>query len=133
MATWSATGAWSNGTASSSDCQEAGPSHDSTTVEDTPHTQLARPPEISDALAEAFDRMGDFIAVQCAAHGCVGVEAIVLLQESVGIDDRAHVLFDDRLKELSPGSQGGQVLFGLVLGLLAAQAQRDTLRRHSCG
>ena len=91
------------------------------------------PPEISDALAEAFDRMGDFIAVQCAAHGCVGVEAVVLLQEAVGIDDTCRTIFNERLGELSPGSQGGQVLFGLVLGLIAAQAERDQLRRQSCG
>ena len=91
------------------------------------------PPEISDALAEAFDRMGDFIAVQCTAHGAVGLEAVILLQESVGIDEEARALFGERLGELSPGSQPGQVLFGLVLGLIAARAESEQLRRQSCG
>ena len=91
------------------------------------------PPEISDALAEAFDRMGDFIAVQCAATGVIGMEAVILLQESVGIDEETRALFGERLGEISPGAHRGQVLFGLVLGLIAAQAERDTLRRQSCG
>ena len=77
--------------------------------------------------------MGDFISVQCAAHGAVGMEAVILLQESVGIDEETRALFGKRLASLSPGSQGGQVLFGLVLGLIAAQAERDQLRRQSCG
>ena len=91
------------------------------------------PADISDALAEAFDRMGDFIDVQCAAAGCVGVEAVVLLQESVGIDTEARALFGERLAAISQGSEPGQVLFGLVLGLLAARAEADESRRRSCG
>ena len=76
---------------------------------------------------------GDFIAVQCAAHGAVGMEAVILLQEAVGIDEETRALFGERLGVLSPGAHAGQVLFGLVLGLLDAQAEQDQLRRQSCG
>lgn len=102
-------------------------------MEDRADIPAFEPPEISDALAEAFDRMGDFIAVQCAAAGCVGMEAVVLLQESVGIDEESRALFGERLGDISPGAHPGQVLLGLVLGLIAAQAERDELRRQSCG
>ena len=102
-------------------------------MEDAPDIPAVEPPEISNALAEAFDRMGDFIAVQCAAAQPVSVEAVVLLQESVGIDEQARALFGERLAHLSPNARRGEVLLGFVLGLLAAQAERDKERRLSCG
>ena len=55
------------------------------------------------------------------AAGCIGMEAVMLLQESVGIDDETRVLFRDRLADISPGAHRGQVLFGLILGLIAAR------------
>lgn len=79
------------------------------------------------ALDRAFDRLADFVAVQGEA---LDVDAVVLLQESLGIDDDARVLFGERLEQLQPTrpTPTGAALLGLILGLSAAElaAERDS-------
>jgi len=69
-------------------------------------------------LDRAFDRLADFLAVQGDA---LTVEAVVLLQESLGIDDDARVTFGERLEQVQPNAPRGAALLGLILGLSAAR------------
>jgi hypothetical protein len=45
-------------------------------------------------IAEAFDRIEDFVAVQGSE---ISVDAVNRLQESVGIDEEARATFRDRV------------------------------------
>lgn len=73
----------------------------------------------TDPLTQAFDRLDDFVTVQRAAGG-ITVDAVNLLQQAVGIDDRGRDTIRERVEELAP-AQTPSVLVGIVLGLLAAQ------------
>ncbi len=81
-----------------------------------------------DALQAAFDRIEDFLAVQSDADGRIGLEPVLRLQESVGVDDDARSEFARRLREIQPGAPAGAVLLGLVVGLSAAQLERESAR-----
>jgi hypothetical protein len=69
-------------------------------------------------LATAFDRLDDFVAVQRAAGG-ITAEAVELLQCAVGIEDEQRAVIAQRVAAL--GANGGSVLLGVLVGLLAAQ------------
>lgn len=82
--------------------------------------------EIADNLATAFDRVGDFGAVQSDTRSEELVVAVNRLQESVGIDAHVRAVIDERLVEVCGAARApGHVLFGLVLGLMAAQLNAD--------
>ena len=73
------------------------------------------------SLAAAFDRMDDFLTVQGTG---LTMNAVLCLQEAAGVigDERAVVA--QRLEELRRRGQrpeDGSVLFGILVGLLAAQ------------
>ena len=70
-----------------------------------------------DPLADAFDRIDDFVAVQNAAGG-ITVEAVELLQRAVGVEDEQRAVIAQRVEAL--GAPGGAVLLGILVGLLAA-------------
>ena len=86
--------------------------------------------ELTETLTRAFDRIGDFQAVQAAASGDELLGAVIRLQESVGIDDDVRGLIAERLEEIR-GSQRapGHVLLGLILGLTAAALETEKPRR----
>jgi hypothetical protein len=69
-------------------------------------------------LNEAFNRVEDFCAVQQAQRGGFSLDAVTCLQAAVGLTDDDRRLIMDRLPS---DAYPGAVLFGLVLGLLAAQ------------
>jgi hypothetical protein len=73
-----------------------------------------------DQLSAAFDRIDDFVAVQRAAGG-ITVEAVDLLQRAVGVEDEQRAVIAKRVESL--GAPGGAVLLGVIVGLLAGQAQ----------
>jgi len=78
--------------------------------------------EITDSLASAFDRLADFQSVQSGADADEMLEAVTLLQESVGINDDERVLLRERLTEIrGTKPAAGAVLLGLILGLMAAE------------
>jgi hypothetical protein len=77
------------------------------------------------AVEEAFDRMQDFLAVQAANGLPLKLAEVLCLQESVGVDDETRVVFARRLSEVQPDSPPGAVLFGLLVGLSAAQLQAE--------
>lgn len=79
----------------------------------------------ADALQAAFDRLEDFLAVQTDVGGRIAVEPVLRLQESVGVDDNARSEFARRLREIQPNAPAGAVLLGLVVGLCAAQLERE--------
>ncbi len=77
--------------------------------------------EITDSVDTAFDRLADFQSVQAGADADQMLEAVTLLQESVGISDDDRVLLRDRLEEIRGTKPAkGAVLLGLILGLMAA-------------
>ena len=84
--------------------------------------------EINDSLARAFARIDDFEAVQANVGGQELVDAVVRLQESVGIDDEARALIRERLRERDDASHRapGHVLLGIILGLVAAELHSET-------
>jgi hypothetical protein len=75
------------------------------------------------ALAEAFDRMDAFCAVQRGEHGSLTIEGVELLQEAVGVGDAERRLLLERLPAMGESHPGG-VLLGVLLGLFAAEAAR---------
>ncbi len=78
--------------------------------------------EVTEALAEAFNRMDDFLAVQSGDDG-ISLDAVECLQAAVGIEGDARQLFKGRLAQVSKSAHTGQVLFGVIVGLLAAEAR----------
>jgi hypothetical protein len=80
--------------------------------------------DLGDPLARAFDRIEDFESVQAGIRGPALVEAVKRLQESVGIDDEARALICERL-ESQPHASVGDVVFGLIVGLIAAELDAE--------
>jgi hypothetical protein len=83
---------------------------------------------LTDALQAAFDRIEDFLAVQSADGAPIALEPVMRLQESVGINDDARAAFVERLSDVQPDGDAGAVLLGLIVGLSAAQLDRDEER-----
>jgi hypothetical protein len=83
---------------------------------------------LTDALQAAFDRIEDFLAVQSGDGGAIALEPVMRLQESVGIDDDARAAFVARLSDVQPNAHAGAVLLGLIVGLCAAELDRDKHR-----
>ena len=77
------------------------------------------------ALQQAFDRMQDFLAVQAADGRPLELAQVLRLQESVGVDDPTRAVFARCLDEVQPNAPAGAVLFGLLIGLSAAQLQAE--------
>jgi hypothetical protein len=75
-----------------------------------------------DAIGTAFDRIDDFVTVQRAQRGEITLDAVLLLQEAVGVDERARATIRERLPEVSESAHAGSVLLGVLVGLLASEA-----------
>jgi hypothetical protein len=79
-------------------------------------------PGAGHSLDEAFDRIDDFLAVQGSA---LGMDAVLRLQEAVGVDADARAVIRERVASLEAAGHGpaaGSVLLGVVVGLFAARA-----------
>jgi hypothetical protein len=77
-------------------------------------------PAVAPNIDAAFDRVEDFLAVQGPA---VGIEAVNLLQEAVGVDAQTRVRIGERIATLDDAghpSAAGSVLLGVIVGLFAA-------------
>ena len=72
-------------------------------------------------MADAFDRLEAFCAVQIAEQGGYTQEAVARLQEAVGIGDTERNLISECLPALCD-APGEAVLLGVMLGLFASQA-----------
>jgi hypothetical protein len=95
-------------------CQAAGRSRD----------HLAMPADQHD-LARAFDRLDDFLAVQGPRPG---LDAVLALQQAVGIDARERAVIRERVAALTGGGDAaaaGPVLLGILVGLFAAGDARS--------
>jgi hypothetical protein len=71
-------------------------------------------------LEDAFDRIDDFLAVQGPA---LGRDAVLALQEAVGVDDDSRAVIRARvgaLVDAGHGTAAGSVLLGILVGLFAA-------------
>ena len=78
--------------------------------------------ELMDNLARAFDRIADFQAVQARASADELFEAVLRLQESVGIADEPRAMIVARLPAIAGSPRAsGDVLLGLMVGLMAAE------------
>jgi len=73
-----------------------------------------------DGIATGFDRLDDFLAVQGSTPS---LDAVLRLQEAVGIDDGQRRMIRDRLEALDARAQAGAVLLGILVGLFAAGAR----------
>jgi hypothetical protein len=71
-----------------------------------------------DALATAFDRIDDFVAVQRGAGGPT-VESVELLQLAAGVEREQRAVVARRAAAL--GVPAEALLLGVLVGLLAAQ------------
>ena len=71
-------------------------------------------------IAKALDRIDDFLSVQ---GDCPSREAVDLLQASVGINEDTRAVLAQRIDAFGEHCHRGQVLFGVIVGLLAAQLQ----------
>jgi hypothetical protein len=74
-----------------------------------------------DQLGQAFDRIDRFLAVQGHAPT---LDAVLALQQAVGVDDAARAVIDARVSALAAAGHGaapGSVLLGVLVGLFAVQ------------
>jgi hypothetical protein len=69
-----------------------------------------------DGIATGFDRIDDFLAVQ---GSWPPPDAVLRLQEAVGIDDGERRVIRERLEALETRAPAGAVLLGILVGLLA--------------
>ena len=79
----------------------------------------------SPRLEAAFDRIDDFIAVQIAGTGTLTVDAVNLLQESLGVDEAQRAVVRDRvavLRATGHEASAASVLLGVLVGIFAAEA-----------
>ncbi len=74
--------------------------------------------EVTISLEEAFDRIADFRAIH---EPGVTMDAVLCLQEAVGIDEATRVLIRERLYESDCSRDSSATFLGLIIGLLAAQ------------
>lgn len=81
--------------------------------------------EIADSLARAFDRIDDFQSVQTGSSFEELMDAVLLLQRAVGIEDESRRLIRDRLQELNGFQHAGGVLLGVIVGLFAAELEGE--------
>lgn len=83
---------------------------------------------VVDSLDRAFDRIDDFQAVQGGRRGEELLDAVCLLQESVGITEEIRAALAARLHAIDGSSRApGHVLLGLIVGLMAAQLGDEAL------
>ena len=75
------------------------------------------------SLEQAFDRIEAFRSI----HEPTGVtiDAVLCLQEAVGIDDGTRALIRDRLYEAQGSRDSSATFLGLIIGLLAAQLDHE--------
>jgi len=75
--------------------------------------------DVTFSLGQAFDRIDAFRAI----HEPPGVtlEAVLCLQETVGIDEGTRVLIRERLYEVQGSRESSATFLGMIIGLLAAQ------------
>jgi hypothetical protein len=71
-----------------------------------------------DALATAFDRIDDFVAVQRATGGPT-VDSVELLQLAAGVERDQRAVVASRAAAL--GVPAETLLLGVLIGLLASQ------------
>ncbi len=75
------------------------------------------------SLDEAFDRFGDFVAIQ---GRCPSLEAVNRLQEAFGMDADARRVLVERLEsDFDDGFEPAPVLLGLILGVSAARLAEE--------
>ena len=88
--------------------------------------------EISASLARAFKRLDDFQAVQGRASADERLDAVLRLQESVGIGDEARALISERVESTDGrNSPLGHLLLGIIVGLTAAELEAEAGDRRS--
>lgn len=78
----------------------------------------------SPRLEAAFDRIDDFIAVQLAGTGTLTVDAVNLLQESLGVDEAQRAVVRDRVAALRASghdASAASVLLGVLVGIFATE------------
>jgi hypothetical protein len=82
--------------------------------------------EISDSLERALDRIGDFRLLHGRRPADEQLEAVLCLQEAVGVGDEARALIRERIFEGPEApSRPVEMLLGLIVGLLAAQLESE--------
>ncbi len=90
--------------------------------------------EIADSLQLAFDRIEDFREIQDSASEGVRLEAVLCLQEAVGIAGPSRELLRERIIEAADApSEPGQLIFGVIVGLLAAQFESERVGAQPIG
>ncbi len=83
--------------------------------------------DVTISLEQAFDQIEAFRSI----HEPTGVtmEAVLCLQEAVGIDDATRALIRERLYEAEVSRDSTATFLGLIIGLLAAQLDRERVTR----
>jgi hypothetical protein len=80
--------------------------------------------EIADSFERALDRIDEFRAIH--EPDGVTIEAVLCLQKAVGIADPSREVLRGRVRDGADGpSEPGQLLLGVIVGLLAAQFEAE--------
>ncbi|MGI8461648.1 MAG: hypothetical protein ACR2OC_08460 [Solirubrobacterales bacterium] len=78
-------------------------------------------------IEQAFQRLNEFVTVQRNSPQGLTLDSVLLLQESVGIENEARLAIAEQLRAIEgvPHPDSGQILYGLIVGLMAAQLERE--------
>jgi hypothetical protein len=78
---------------------------------------------MGNGIGTGFDRLDAFLAVQ---GPCPPPDAVLRLQEAVGIDDDEREVIRQRVAALGHPEHAGAVLLGILVGLFAAAEGGET-------
>jgi hypothetical protein len=82
------------------------------------------PVDACSRLENAFNRLDDFVAVQFGGNGGITLDAVKLLQESLGIQDAERGVIRDRVGALCAdghNATAASVLLGILIGISARE------------
>lgn len=81
---------------------------------------------ITPSLTAALDRIEDFRALHDGRPLDEAVDAVLCLQEAVGIDEDARAVVKERIYgERTAQEQRSPIFLGVIIGLLTAEFARD--------
>jgi hypothetical protein len=76
---------------------------------------------MTDQLANALERLGNFRAVQAQSTPEQLQAAVLRLREAVGIDEDSRAVLREGLENLGMMENAGSIFLGLIVGLFAGQ------------
>ena len=82
------------------------------------------PDALAAGLELAFDRIDDFVTVQCPLSR-ENLGPVLCLWEAAGVSDDERAVLGQRIRQLASSEQAGGLALGVLIGLFATQLSSD--------